>query len=100
MLRCIVSKTTVREMKGTSAKSGRPYHMRFQEAYIFPVDEAGNADLYPEKFELRLKDEQPAYAVGEYVLHPSSIQKDREGNLSVVPRLAPAPKPVAARAPA
>lgn len=92
MIRIIVSKTTVRELKGNSKTSGKPYHLRFQDAFAYTVDEQGNSEPFPEKFEISLND-QPAYAPGEYVLHPSSVYMSRDGKLSLSPRLVPAKTP-------
>lgn len=90
MLRIIVSKSTVRQMEGVSAKTGKAYSLRFQEAHVFTQDADGNTDVFPTKFEISLDKDQPAYAPGEYVLHPSSLYMSRDGKLSVSPRLAPA----------
>ena len=90
MIEVTIAQTTVRELKGTSAKSGRPYHMRFQTGYAMTVDKDGNKPPFPEKFEISLDSDQPAYAPGVYTLHPSAIYVDRDGRLAVSPRLAPA----------
>lgn len=95
MIRVTVAQTTVRELKGVSNKSGtpRPYHLRFQSGYAFTVDKDGNTPPYPEKFEISLDQEQPAYAPGEYTLHPSAVYVDRDGRLAIAPRLTPVTKP-------
>ena len=95
MIRVTVAQTTVRDIKGTSEKvpgKPRPYHIRVQGCYVHTVDEAGNPPPFPEKAELSLDPDQPAYAPGEYILHPSSIYIDRNGRWAVSPRLTPAPK--------
>jgi hypothetical protein len=92
MIKVIVYQTALREMKGTSAKSGRPYHLRIQNAYAVTVDKDGNTPPVPEKFEISLDSDQPVYQPGEYTLHPSAIYVDRDGRLAISPRLAPAPK--------
>lgn len=92
MIRIIVSKSAVRTLEGTSKTTGKPYHLRIQEAYAFTQDEDGNSDPYPTKFEIMLDKDQPAYTPGEYQLHPSSVKFSRDGKLVLSPRLAPAPK--------
>lgn len=89
MIRIIVSKQTVRTLDGVSKTTGREYHLRIQEVWAYPVDEDGNSDPFPTKFEIMLDRDQPAYGVGEYTLHPSSIYMSRDGKLSLSPRLAP-----------
>jgi hypothetical protein len=89
MIRIIVSKTAIRDLKGNAKNTGKPYHLRIQEAYAFTVDADGNSDPFPEKFEMMLDADQAPYAPGEYVLHPSSLYMSRDGKLSVSPRLAP-----------
>jgi hypothetical protein len=96
MIKVTIAQTTVRELKGTSKTSGKPYHMRFQNGYAHTVDKDGNAPPYPEKFEVMLDAEQPAYAPGEYQLHPSSLYIDRDGRLAVSARLAPLTRKTAA----
>lgn len=89
MIRVIVAQTTVRELKGNSKTTGKPYHLRFQNAYAETVDEQGNKPAYPEKFEISLGADQQPYSPGEYTLHPSAIYVDRDGRLAVSPRLTP-----------
>lgn len=89
MIRIIVSKQTVRNLDGVSKTTGKEYHLRIQEAWAYPVDEEGNCDPFPQKFEIMLDRDQPAYAPGEYTLHPSSVYMSREGKLALSPRLAP-----------
>lgn len=89
MIRVTVYQTAVTDLKGTSLKSGSPkdYHMRLQAAYVHTVDRQGNPPPVPEKIEIALDRDQPAYAVGEYELQPSAIYVDRNGRLAISPRL-------------
>lgn len=101
MIRVTVAQTTIKEVKGTSAKTGKPYAMAFQTAYAHTVDKDGNAPPYPEKFEVILdRDEhsgQPkVYPVGDYQLHPSAVYIDQNGRLAISPRLTPLAKKSAA----
>lgn len=95
MIRVTVAQSTVRELKGVSKTSGKPYHMRFQSGYAHTVDRDGNTPPYPEKFEIMLGSEDVAYVPGEYTLHPSAVYVDRDGRLAVSPRLTPIKKPTA-----
>ncbi len=88
-MKITIAQTTLREMKGTSAKSGRPYHMRFQTGYAHTLDKDGNTPPYPEKFEISLDTDAAAYAPGDYMLSPSAVYVDRDGRLAVAPRLTP-----------
>jgi len=96
MIRVTVAQTTVRELKGTSKNTGRAYHMRFQTGYAHTVDKEGNTPPFPEKFEISLDADQPAYAPGDYSLHPSAVYVDRDGRLAISARLTPLPKKPAA----
>lgn len=90
MLKVTVAQTTVKEVKGVSKTSGKPYHMRFQSAYAHTVDKEGNPPPFPEKFEIILDHDALAYPPGEYTLHPSALYVDRDGRLACSPRLTPA----------
>lgn len=92
MIRIHIAQSTVRELKGVSKTTQREYHLRFQTGYVFPVDEQGNPPPFPKEIELSLDKDQLPYAPGDYQLLPSSIYVNREGKLSVAPRLAPAKK--------
>lgn len=87
MIKVTVAQTTVKEVKGVSKTSGKPYHMRFQSAYAHTVDKDGNTPPYPEKFEVILDSDAQPYAPGDYTLHPSAIYIDRDGRMSCSPRL-------------
>lgn len=93
MIRITVAQTTVRELKGTSAKTGRDYHLRFQTGYAHTVDRDGNTPPYPERVEIPLERDQQPYTPGEYTLSPSAVYVDRDGRLSISPRLTPVRKP-------
>ena len=91
MIKIEIDDAPVREVKGTSMKSGspKPYHMRFQTAYAFTVDAlTGKLGKYPDKFELSLDKEQPPFAPGFYQMLPASLYIN-DDRLQVTPRLAP-----------
>ena len=92
MIKITVAQTTVKEVKGVSKSSGKPYHMRFQSAYAHTVDRDGNAPPYPEKFEVILDTDAAPFLPGDYTLHPSALYIDRDGRLACAPRLTPIPR--------
>ena len=92
MIAITVAQTTLKEIKGSSKTSGKPYHLRIQTAYAHTVDKEGNKPPYPEKFEIILDNDALAYPPGDYTLHPSAMYIDRDGRLTCSPRLTPAKK--------
>lgn len=88
MIKFEIESQDLRELKGISAKTSKPYHIRIQEAYAFIVDSNGKPAKYPEKFELMLEAEQAAWPIGFYTLHPSALSV-RDGRLHIEPRFAP-----------
>lgn len=88
MIQIVITSPALREMKGIS-KANKPYHMRIQTAYAFPVDADGVVSEMPDKFEIALDADQSPYARGKYTLQDSSVFVSRDGRLEVRPRLAP-----------
>lgn len=88
MIQIYIASNEIREMKGIGKVSGKPYHMRIQTAYAFPVDKDGVQAEMPDKFEIALDAEQSPYARGKYALQDSSLSVSRDGRLEVRPRLA------------
>lgn len=89
MIKVTVAQTKIQERKGDSKVTGKPYHLRIQDAYLHSVDGEGNQPPFPEKFEILLDSDQAPWAPGEYTLHPSAIFLNRDGRLSCAPRLTP-----------
>jgi hypothetical protein len=89
MIRVTVYALPIRNLKGTSKTTNRPYDLHIQTAYAHALDTDGNALPVPEKFEIVLDNGQPPYAPGDYTLHPSALYVDRDGRLAVAPRLQP-----------
>lgn len=82
----------LRKIDYTDKKTGQPAHLLTQTAYLHTVNEAGEKGPVPDKFEIVLpKGKTEAHAPGMYTLHPSAVYVDRNGRLSVSPRLAPVP---------
>lgn len=89
MLKIIITTTAIQTKSGTSAKTGKPYEIREQPAWIFLHDEQGNPQPFPVSIMLMLEKNQPPHAIGNYILHTSSIQSGRFGSLNIKPHLVP-----------
>ena len=84
-LKVEIQSTEVDEFSGTS-KAGRPFHIRKQQAYLFRPGEQ-----YPDRFQVRLEDNQPPYTPGHYMVDMSSVRVSRYGELEFgVLKLTPA----------
>jgi hypothetical protein len=94
-LRVEIKDPTVREHKGTSAKTGKPYNMR---------EQSGWADLgkaYPVEVRFLLRDNQVAFGAGTYDAGVECFWLDRRGNLSFdLSKMRPAVKPQVVAPPA
>jgi len=86
-----VSNETVEVRSGVSAKTGKPYSMREQEAYAHTVSRDGSAQKYPQRIKITLGDQQPAYPVGIYTVAAESFFVDRFDSLSLGLVLRPLP---------
>lgn len=69
MFRVEISKQDgqLQERKGEKKDGSGPYHMRWQTAYLH------NGGPYPEKFDLPLGRDRPAYPAGTYTPAPASV---------------------------
>jgi hypothetical protein len=88
MIRLEIDSQDLNEIKGVSAKNGKPYHLRLQSGYAHVVGPDGKASKYPEKFEIMLESDEAPFPSGMYTLHPSSLVI-RDGRMVLAPRLAP-----------
>mgnify|MGYP001125754574 CR=1 FL=1 len=82
-------------LKGTGKESGKPYEMHIQTAYAYTVDDSGAVVEIPEKFEFVLPKDADGFISkplprGDYTLSPNAIYIDRNGRMSINPRLLPA----------
>lgn len=95
MLKVTVETTVVDVKNGTSAKTGKPYSIREQEAWIFAYGKDGKPYPHPQKFKVTLDDDQPEpYPLGQYIIDPASLYIDRFGQLAIRARLRAQPAPV------
>lgn len=90
MLKIEVKDGTVQTRSGVSAKTGKPYNIREQEAYAYVYGKDGKPAPYPVRISLSLPDNGPGYNPGAYQLDPACIYVDRFGSLAIArPRLLP-----------
>jgi len=101
MIRITIASTTVRNMRGNSKTTGKPYDMAFQEAWFHTIGKDGVAAPYPQKVEIILPRDTDGAAlfhpVGDYQLAPASVYVDRNGKLALEPVLVALKPAVAAR---
>lgn len=87
MLKVSITTTSIQTKSGISSKTGKPYEILEQPAWIFLIDQQGKQQPYPVTFMIMLEKNQAPYALGDYVLHSSSIQAGRFGSLTIRPDL-------------
>lgn len=80
-----ITSTHVDVRNGTSQRTGKPYSIYEQQAYMH------TGEPYPVRIKINLESGQNAYQPGNYDLHPSSFFADRFGSMSVRPVLVPRP---------
>ncbi|MFT4243640.1 MAG: single-stranded DNA-binding protein [Acidovorax sp.] len=101
MIKVSVTSTEVRNQSGNAKATGKAYSLDFQTVWFHTYDRSGKPNPYPEKAEIILEKNKEGAAlfwpVGEYTLAPESIYLNRNGDLSISPRLIPI-KPAAAPA--
>lgn len=99
MLKVTVDSTHVETKSGVSKRSGKPYEMHTQAAWVYLVDPTGVPDRFPTKARFSVDEVTKPYPLGDYVLHPSAISVNQWGDLEMsFPKLTAARKPVAAAA--
>lgn len=87
MLKVQVETTVIDAKNGTSAKTGKPYSIREQEAWAFTYDRDGKLHPHPQRIRLTLDDDQKPYEIGTYQLDPASLYVDRFGQIAIRARL-------------
>lgn len=87
MLKVSVETEVVDVRRGVSAKTGKPYEIREQEAWMFGFGRDGQPQKHPQKIKLTLDDDQKPYGLGGYILDPASIYVDRFGQVAIRARL-------------
>jgi len=87
MLKVQVETTIVDAKNGISAKTGKPYCIREQEAWAFTYDRDGKPHPHPQRIRLTLDGDQKPYEVGTFQLDPASLYVDRFGQIAIRARL-------------
>lgn len=86
MLIIEIESTELRVKTGTSARTGKPYQIREQMAYVhIPPNK------YPQPIKVALDDDAQPYQPGHYMLDDSSFFVGRFDALQMRPRLVKAP---------
>lgn len=85
MFKVTITTTALQTKSGISSKTGKPYEITEQPAWIFLIDQNGKPQPYPVQIMLMLDKGQHPYSLGDYVLHPSSLQSGRFGSLQIRP---------------
>lgn len=80
MLKIMVKETTVHTQKGVAKRTGKPYEMRSQTAYV----DLGKA--FPTEVKLTLGDDQQPFVLGDYTLTRECFTVNQYGELSLALR--------------
>jgi len=89
MIKITITSAAVHMKSGTSSKTGKPYEIREQEAWAHFIGPDSKPHAFPTKIMLMLEKQEAPHALGDYYLHPSSIQPGRFGSIQVKPVLQP-----------
>lgn len=89
MLKIQIETMVVDTKNGTSAKTGKPYSIREQEAWAYTFDRNGTQHPHPQRVRITLDDDQQPYTIGTYTIDPASIYVDRFGQMALRLRLKP-----------
>lgn len=88
MLKVSVETEVFDSKSGIAAKTGKPYNIREQEAWMYCCGRDGQVQKHPQKIKLTLDDDQKLpYPIGQYILDPASIYVDRFGQPAIRARL-------------
>lgn len=76
-------------VRSITSKTGRAF--RVVTAYAATLDQSGQPNKYPQRFEFILGRDEPEPAPGVYTLAPASLYVNDKGNLAIAPKLVPVP---------
>lgn len=68
---------------GVSAKTGKAYSIREQEAWAYTCGRDGKPYPYPVRINITLNDDQQPYPAGAYTISPASFYANRFNNLEI-----------------
>ncbi len=83
MIKIEIESPAVNVKSGISAKTGKQYSIREQDAWAYLTDAEGKPQKHPTAMKITLEDTQQPYPVGSYVLQSSSIWVADFGRLSI-----------------
>lgn len=89
MIKIEISTAQFDEKRGTSARTGKPYAIREQEAWAYLTDRDGKPQPHPQRIKVTLSDGEAPYNPGVYTLDPSSIFVGDFSQLNIRARLRP-----------
>lgn len=89
MIRIEIRSKSGRHIQGTSKRTGKDYSFWAQPAWAFTHDRDGKPNPYPQQFDVVVDSEANLHEPGAYTLAPNSIWIDRNGALTLTPRLVP-----------
>ena len=89
MIKIEISNASFDEKRGVSARTGKPYSIREQEAWAYLTDRDGKPQPHPQKIKVTLADNESPYNPGLYQLDPSSIFVGDFAQLNIRARLRP-----------
>jgi hypothetical protein len=90
MVRFEVTSSEVTVKQGVSARTGKDYCIREQEAWGWFCGPDGVERPHPERVRISLEDKEPPYPVGRYFMSPKSVYVDRFKQVSCRLALIPA----------
>lgn len=80
MIRVEIVGQVVEEKRGVSARTGKPYAIREQEAWFHTCSKDGKPRPHPERGVVVIDDNAAPYPAGQYVICPSSVYMGRFGS--------------------
>lgn len=89
MIKIEVNTSAFDAKQGISARTGKPYSIREQEAWAFLSDRDGKLQPHPQRIRITLGDGDAPYTPGLYQLDPSSVYVGDFSQLNIRARLRP-----------
>jgi len=89
MIKIEINSASFEQKSGTSARTGKPYSIREQEAWAFLTDREGKPQPHPQRIKITLADGEQPYNPGAYQLDPSSLFVGDFSQLNIRARLRP-----------
>lgn len=83
MIRISIDNPEVTTRSGVAKATGKPYTVREQEGWAYMYDKNGRIESHPRAIKINLRETEPAYAVGDYILQAQSLYVGKFGSLEV-----------------